>query len=225
MSSNIPPLQETQVKHGILMDITVNTTTYYVANTYGYIDWNGNRYAGLGHFLGLSEVQDDLKATNNSLSVSLSGLPNAVGENEPEYITTILNSNFKGSRVKIYRAFFNLQDNKLITDQVYLRFNGYISNYTIVDNVDVAGKSATNTVVVNCSSINAILEKQISGRRTNSADAKKFYPTDIGFDEVVKISGRVFDFGKPYSGGPGGGSNTGGGGGKNSDFQPVQIEF
>lgn len=205
----IPALNQTEVKHGILIDLTVNGTTYYLANTYAPVTWAGNSYQGLGHFLGLTDVQDDLKAANNTIQVSLSGIPNGTGESEPNYITLVLGNPVKGSQIKIYRAFFNVVNNQLITDQVWLRFNGYISNYTIVDTVDEMGKSATNSVVAQCSSINAVLERQIAGRRTNGVDQRKFYSSDISMDKVLEISNRVFDFGKPYS--PS--SNTGGRGG------------
>ena len=66
------------------------------------------------------------------------------------------------------------------------------------------------------SSVHAILERKITGRRTNSTDQKQLYPTDICMDRVVAISRTSFDFGKPYSAtGTGGGtSSTGGTGGR-----------
>lgn len=216
MTIEIPALQGTHVKHGLLIDLTVNTSTYYIANTYNPITWNGNNYVALGHFMGISEIQDDIKATNNSLQLTLSGIPAEAGDADNiNYIGLILNSNIKGSRVEIRRAFFDTTTGELLDDQVFLRFSGYISNFTLTDSVDTEGRSAVNTVVAQCSSIHAVLEKRIVGRRTNDTDQQYYYPGDTSFSRVAVISNKSFDFGKPYSppAGQHNGGNYGGGGG------------
>jgi hypothetical protein len=181
----------------------VNATDYFIANTYGPVTWNGDTYLGLGHFIGMNELQDDLRATNNAIQISLSGIPKDPGEAGlgayNSYIQLILNTNIKGSRVKIYRAFFDTTTRELLASQVSLRFSGYVSNYTLTDGIDQQAKSATNTVVLQCASVNAILEKRIAGRRTNATDQKNLYPTDTSMDRVVVISRTSFDFGKPYT--------------------------
>ena len=203
MSLNIPALNDSRILHGLLIKLSVNDTSYYIANTYGPITWNGDTYLGLGHFLGMNEMQDDLRATNNAIQLSLSGLPKDPGEaglgGYDTFIQLILGTNIKGSGVKIYRAFFDITTGELLASQVSLRFSGYISNYTLTDTIDHERKDDTNTVVINCSSVHAILEKSISGRRTNSTDQKTLYPGDTGMDRVVVISRTSFDFGKPYS--------------------------
>ena len=214
MSIEIPALNSTHIKHGLLIDLTVNTSTYYIANTYNPITWNGHEYKALGHFMGISEIQDDIKATNNSLSLTLSGIPAESGDADNiNYIGLVLNSNIKGSRVEIRRAFFDPTTGELLSDQVFLRFSGYISNYTLTDSLDAEGRSAVNTVVAQCSSIHAVLEKRIVGRRTNNTDQQYYYPGDTSFSRVSVISNKSFDFGKPYSKPAGQGGGGGGGGG------------
>jgi hypothetical protein len=185
-----------------LIKISVNATDYFIANTYGPVTWNGDSYLGLGHFIGMNELQDDLRATNNAIQISLSGIPKDPGEAGlgayNSYIQLILNTNIKGSRVKIYRAFFDTTSRELLADQVSLRFSGYVSNYTLTDGIDQQAKIGTNTVVLQCASVNAILEKRIAGRRTNATDQKNLYPADTSMDRVVVISRTSFDFGKPY---------------------------
>ena len=215
MSISIPAVQESSVVHGVLVKITVNTSTYTIANTYGPITYNGTTYVGLGHFLGFTEIQDDLRATNNSLQISLSGIPKDPGEaglgSYSSYVSLILDQNIKGSRVEIYRAFFDTVTGLLLPSSVSLRYSGYISNYTITDSTDVNARVDNYTCVVNISSVHAILERKISGQRTNATDRKALYPTDTGMDRVIAISNTSFDFGKPYSGGgTGGGSGSGG---------------
>lgn len=213
----IPAVNQDSVIHGVLIKMTVNTTTYTIANTYGPITWNGDTYLGLGNFLGMNEIQDDLRATNNTLQLSLSGIPKEKDEaglgTYTSYVSLVLESKIKGSLVKIYRAFFDKTTGALDTSSVSLRYSGYVSNFTIIDGTDPQARSDTYTVVLQLSSIHAVLERKVSGQRTNSADRRSIYPNDAGMDRVIAISNTAFDFGRPYAGGGTGGGYTGPGGG------------
>jgi hypothetical protein len=197
------------------MDLDVNGTVYTIANTYGPITYNGITYVGLGHFLGMNEIQDDLKATTAQLQISLSGIPKDPGEaglgSYSSYVSLILNTPLKGSRIRIYRVFFNTETRELLSSSVSLRFNGYVSNFTITDASDIQSRTETYTCVLSLTNILGIIDRKIVGRRTNTTDQKYYYPTDTGMDRVNVISNTSFDFGKPYTGGgTGGGSGSGG---------------
>lgn len=205
----IPATTATSIRHCVLIDLTVNTATYTIANSYGPITYAGTTYVGLGHFIGMNEIQDDLRATTAQLQLSLSGIPKDSGEaglgTWSSYVSLILNSKLKGSRVRVYRAFFN-DDYQILTDSVSLRFSGYVSNYSLSDTTDTTEFNDAYTCVLNLTNVLGILERRIAGRRTNSTDQKFLYPTDTGMDRVVLIANTAFDFGKPYTGGglPGG---------------------
>ena len=204
MTTTITAVQGTRINHGLLIRLTVNGTVYRLANLYNPITWNGESYTALGHFLGISEIQEDLRATNNQLSVSISGIPSTqVGE--PNYIGLILQQPVKGSRIQIYRAFFDPETRQLLANQVFLRFNGYISNFTLAEGNNQFEKDSTNTITLQCANINAIIERRVVGRRTNPTD----FGTDTGMYRVPIISNTSFDFGKPYvPAGTGGGAGT-----------------
>jgi hypothetical protein len=203
MALTIPALESTTLLHGLLIKLTVNNNQYFIANTYRPIVWNGNTYNSLGHFLGMNELQDDLRSTNNNIQITLSGIPKDPGEaglpGYNSFVDLILQTDIKGSRVQIYRAFFDPVTREFLSSQTSLRFSGYINNYTLTDSIDAEAHTDTNTLVIQCSSINAILEKSITGRRTNSTDQKALYPSDTSMDRVVAISRTSFDFGKPYT--------------------------
>jgi hypothetical protein len=205
MSNNIPEVDANNIRHGILVEITVNTSTYYLSNLYKTVSYNGNSYTQMGPLLNLGEVQDDLKATNNSLTLSLSGIPSTIVE-ETDFMQLVLSEPVKGSQVKIYRAFFDRGLN-LISTAVYLRFSGYVSNYSLNESWDQQTRSSSNSVILQCSSIHAVLEKKYAGRRTNDKDQKFWYPTDTGMYRVKTLADTSFDFGKPYTAPTGG--NTG----------------
>jgi len=218
MTTIIPALANPDIKHCLLIDITVNDTTYYISNAYSPIVYNGNTYTQLGNFMGMSEMQDDLRITNNQIAIQLSGLPPDDGS--PNYMGIVLNSSIKGGKIQIYRAFFDPSSGFYDATQVYLRFSGYISNYSLSENWDQDNKLTTNTIGIQCSSIHAIMEKKYTGRRTNDADQQFWYPGDVGMYRVKSLADSQFDFGKPFvapaSNVPP--SDSGGGGGDGGVF-------
>jgi len=196
MSNVIPAVTATSIKHCLLIELVVNTTTYYISNAYAPITYAGNNYTQLGHFMAMSEIQDDLKVTNNQISITLSGIPPDDGS--PNYMNIVLNSNLKGSAIKIYRAFFDVSSGYYDPQAVYLRYSGYVSNYSLNENWDQDNKLVSNSIGIQCSSIHAIMEKKYSGRRTNDGDQQYWYPGDTGMYKVKSLADSQFDFGKPY---------------------------
>jgi len=197
MSISIPAVNNSSIKHCLLLEITVNTTTYYLSNAFAPITYNGHSYTQLGSFMNMSEVQTDLKTTNNQISITLSGIPPDDGS--PNYMSIALNSNLKGSRVQIYRAFFDVSSGFYDPQQVYLRYSGYVSNYSLSENWDQENKLTSNSIGIQCSSINAIMEKKYTGRRTNDGDQQYWFPNDTGMYKVKSLADSQFDFGKPYT--------------------------
>lgn len=206
MTTTIAALNESSIKHCLLIDITVNSTTYYISNAYAPIVYLGNSYTQLGHFMAMSEIQDDLKVTNNQISITLSGIPPDDGS--PNFLSIVLNSYIKGGKIKIYRAFFDVSTGYYNATQVYLRFSGYISNYNLSENWEQDSKTTSNAVGIQCSSIHAIMEKKYTGRRTNDGDQQRFFPGDTGMYRVKSLADTQFDFGKPYSPSPSTPSNN-----------------
>jgi len=143
----------------------------------------------LGYFLQMSELQDDIKPTTNQIQIAMAGVPSTV---VPDFPNIALNSTIKGSRIKIYRAFFN---NNVLVD-AYLRFSGYVSNYSLNETWEDDTRMTSFSISLQCSNILALLERQYSGRRTNEKDQKLWYPTDTGMDRVKVLADSSFDFGK-----------------------------
>lgn len=208
----LPLTTATQVTHAVLIKLQVNTSTYTISNAYGPLTWDGTTYLGLGHFLSMAEIQDELTPTTSQLQLTLSGIPKDVGEAGlglyNSYVSLILDQKIKGSKVEIWRALFDPQTGAIDAPSTSLRFSGYISNFTISDATDVQSKTDSYTISVACSSILGILDRKVTGRRTNPTDQKALYPTDTSMDRVIAISNTAFDFGRPYRA-----SGTGGGGG------------
>jgi len=212
MARSIPPVENTNaIKHCILIDLNLDGTQYYISSSYNELVYDSNTYTQLGAFLSLSEIAEDVKTTNGDIQIGLSGVPE-------DYVDAVLENPVKGGEVVVYRAFFN-DDYTVDSANVFQRFKGIITNFTIEENVDILEGETTHTVGVSCASINTILENKVAGQRTAPNDREKFFTGDLTFNRVPDLMGVQFDFGREYSGN-GGGYGGGGGGRGGGGFNP-----
>jgi len=199
MSTNIPPVQTNAIEHGILIDLTLDEDTYYISNCYKNVTHNGNEYLALAGFLNTSDIQNNISNANDEIQVSLSAIP-------PTYIATTIGQPIKGGEVNIYRAFFDYETQEVITGEVYRRFTGIISNFSVQEDMDTQGTTpeVTHTITIIASSIMGVLENKISGRRTNKQDFEIEWPelandpADPSMERVETLFNSSFDFGKKY---------------------------
>lgn len=213
MATTITEVEANNIKQCLLIQLQIDTTTYYVSNSWKTITYDGNDYTELGAFLGVGEFQEDIKTTNGDLSMVLTGIP--AGN-----VQTVLQNPVKGGAVTIFRAFFD--DNYAVTN-VYPRYKGVITNYAISESVNLEDGDITNSVSISVASINTILENRIAGQRTAPTDRAQFFPGDTTFARVPVINGTTFDFGREFTGGGGygggGGGRGRGGGGRRNEQQ------
>ena len=197
------------VKLTIFNDYT-NTnavSTYTFSSSYQKETIGGVEYLALGGLLQVGAQPKDLRVTEADTSISLSGID---GNN----INLVLSNKVKGSQIEILRGFYS---NTYVLGNVYPRFSGYVTNYSITE--DRQDQEDTFTVVVNASSFKSVLENRVAGRYTNKESWRSFNANDASMDNVYSIAGRFFDFGgdpKKYnytSGGGGGGDDPGDPGG------------
>ena len=209
MATTITAVQGDHIVSVIMIDLTLDSTTYYISNAYKPVTYDGNTYTELGSFLGMNAMVDDIKATNGDLSISLSGIPS-----DADYMNIVLTTNIKGGEVIVRRGFMNKNDLELDTSQVFTRYSGIITNFAITEDVDILTKQNTNSITITVSSINALLETKVKGQFTNPENRKRLFPSDQIFDRIPDLQNLHFDFGKEFkSGGNYGGGGAGGGGG------------
>ena len=178
---------ERSVEHGVLIDLTLDGTTYYISNCYKSIVYDGNTYEALAGFLTVSEIQNNISNANDEIQVSLSAIP-------PTYIAATLGQPIKGGEINIYRAFFDYTTQEVITGEIYKRFTGIISNFSVQEDLDVvnAEPSVNHTITVIASSIMGVLENKFSGRRTNKQDYQQYWAElPIAFETITSISSNV----------------------------------
>jgi hypothetical protein len=165
MTTTIPEVDSRSIEYGVLIDLTLDGTTYYISNCYKDVLYNGNTYDALAGFLTVSEIQSNISNANDEIQVSLSAIP-------PTYIAAVLGEPIKGGEINIYRAFFDYTTQEVITGAVYKRFTGIISNYSVQEDLDATTMTpeVNHTITIIASSVMGVLENKISGRRTNKQD-------------------------------------------------------
>lgn len=164
--------------------------TLYLSDYHTDVTIGGNVYTNIGTLLDVGAPTSELKASKSQFTFTLSGVPvNSVADT--------LGSAIKGSTVEIYRGFFNPSSHSLLNlspaDNPVSKFKGIVTNYAISDEYDNVDGTATTTISLTCNSQVEILEKKVSGRRTN--------PTDFGdeksMDRVRALASSNFNFGAP----------------------------
>lgn len=147
---------------------------------------DGDVYSNLGDLLNISHTVNSIEIARNELIVTISGLSAA-------NIAAVTSSNAKYSPVTLYRAWINPQDDSII--DVQQRYNGYISRIVFEETWDAPDSEFT--IALECVNATNRFTNFVSGRRTNDADMKRFFPTDTSFKRVAKITNANFNFGVP----------------------------
>ena len=183
-----------QINHAEFVRLTVGTieTVYTFCNAAAPITVNGITFSNLGALLNVGDVQRDIKATSDDMTIALTGI-------DPANIGIILGNEIKGSLVEVWRGFFD-SNNQIITtptQQFFKRYQGIINSVSITEDFNSEARTRVATCSIACSSMRRILENRLSGIKTNKSNWQFVYPADTSMNRVAEISNQYFDFGKP----------------------------
>lgn len=165
-----------------------NFSTAYVSDYNVPISGQGGVYTNIGNLLSVTSASNELTPSRGEITVSLSGVPT-------NSIPDILNQQIKGSKIWIYRAYFDAVTHQVIDlggGNTQLQFKGIVTNYSISDSVD-AGGIFVSTIVLTCSSAVELLSTKYSGRKTNPTD----FPNVQDMSRVQALANSNFNFGAP----------------------------
>jgi hypothetical protein len=193
--TTIAAVSGSQINHAEFVKLTVGTaaTVYTFCNAAAPITVGGITFANLGALLNVGDVQRDIKATSDDMTIQLTGIDSA-------NVGIILGNEIKGSLVEIWRGFFD-SNNQIITTpttQFFKRYQGIINSVSITEDFNTELRQRIATCSIACSSLRRILENRLSGMKTNK-DAWQFvYGTsETSMNRVAEISNQYFDFGAP----------------------------
>ena len=184
-----------QINHAEFVKLTVGVagTVYTFCNAASPITVGGITFSNLGALLNVGDVQRDIKATSDDMTIALTGIL-------PANIALILSGDIKGSLVEVWRGFFD-SNNQIITTpttQFFKRYQGIINNVAITEDFNNEMRTRVATCSISCSSMRRILENRLSGVRTNKSNWQFIYGTsETSMNRVSEISNTYFDFGSP----------------------------
>jgi hypothetical protein len=183
-----------QINHAEFVRLTVGTalTVYTFSNAPAPITINGITFANLGALLNVGDVQRDIKATSDDMTIQLTGI-------DPTNVGIILGNEIKGSVVEIWRGFFD-SNNQIITtptQQFFKRYQGIINSVSINEDFDTPNRIRVATCSISCSSMRRVLDNRLSGIKTSPTVWQYYYANDVSMNRVAEISNSYFDFGSP----------------------------
>ena len=183
-----------QINHAEFVKLTVGNaaTVYTFCNAAAPITVGGITFANLGALLNVGDVQRDIKATSDDMTIALTGI-------DPTNVGIILSNDIKGSLVEVWRGFFD-SNNQIITTpttQFFKRYQGIINSVSITEDFNSEARTRIATCSISCSSMRRILENRLSGVKTNQNNWQFIYSGDTSMNRVAEISNTYFDFGAP----------------------------
>ena len=191
--TTINAVNSASIRHAEFVRMTVGTaaTVYTFCNAAAPVTVSGITFSNLGALLSVGDVQRDMRATSDDMTIALTGI-------DPTNVGIILGSEIKGSLVEVWRGFLD-SDNQIITTpttQFFKRYQGIISSVSITEDFNIEARTRIATCSIACSSMRRILENRLGGLKTNQSNWQFFYPSDTSMDRVATISNSYFDFGK-----------------------------
>jgi len=194
--TTINAVNSSQINHAEFVRLTVGKTgaqtVYTFCNAAAPITVNGITFANLGALLSVGDVQRDIKATSDDMTIALTGI-------DPTNVALILSNDIKGSTVEVWRGFFDSNNQILTTPttQFFKRYQGIINSVALTENFDTEQRTRVATCSISCSSMRIVLENRLSGVKTNQNNWQFIYPNDVSMNRVAEVSNTYFDFGSP----------------------------
>lgn len=143
-------------------------------------------YSNVSSLLAIGNTESNISVSPTEFSITIDGVDSA-------NFAAAASANVKYSPVTLLRAWVNPLDSTTIATET--RFVGFISSVSFNETWDAPNSEFT--VTFRCVSSVSRLTDRVSGRRTNDADMKRFFPTDTSFKRVAKLTNANFNFGVP----------------------------
>lgn len=160
-----------------LLEIVFSSTTIRLTDAPRTIEWSGNEYQGLGHFLGFSDIEETAELQVTSVTGSLSGV-------DQTYINLFLSETYLDRTVNLYKAFLNTAE-AVITDPILI-FSGRISGVAI----DEDPNGGTAAISVSAASQWVDFQRR-PGRHTSHSEQQIYFPNDKGFEFSSEVTKEV----------------------------------
>lgn len=174
-------IAESVVRPVLMARIANAGAEIFVWTGIGDLAYDGNTYAGVGHFAGISTIQEATDVRATGITLQLSGVPSAL-------IATALQDIRQGRTAILYFGLLDTSTGALIADP-YQIFSGL----TDVAQIDETSVDATISLSIESRLID--LERNVD-RRWTQEDQAIIDPTDTGFRFVPSLQDAQVRFGR-----------------------------
>lgn len=164
-----------------LIRVEFSTTVVTITDAYKDIDYNGETYTALGHFLSFSDIQETTELQVTNMIGQLSGIDQSM-------ISIILGEQYIDRPVNVYLAMC-ASDWSVVSDPVLI-FGGRINKPSIAEDPD----AGTSIVSIEASNHLSDFERR-PGRHTNDSEQQALFPGDRGF-EFTSVLNKVVKWGQ-----------------------------
>ena len=196
MTTNIPPVQNTNnILYADFVRIVTPSQTFRFSTAATSItvpSVDSQPFSALGALVGIGKIQRDIKSTANQTTVTIVGIDTAL-------IGEVLNLDFQGSQLTMWKGFFDTSGNLLNTGGtggLYQYFYGFINTIQISEQWMEEARMYVGTITLSCANIQMILQNRIGGRFTNDASWQFYNSGDTSMNRVATISTLTYPFGK-----------------------------
>lgn len=190
--TTIAALNGPQIRYAEFIRLTNPTFTDMFCNAPSNVTVNGMTFGGMGSYVALSEIQQNMKATSTDLKLSITGLSLA-------NVSQVLSANIKGSTLTVWRGFLD-SNNQIQTiggvQQFFQRYQGIVNNLSITETFNEQIRERVATCIITSASMRLILDSRVAGIKTNPSSWQAYYPTDTSMNRVPVIASTYFNFGQ-----------------------------
>jgi hypothetical protein len=169
------------------------TFTTRVSDSYRSITVDSDTYTPLGGFLNISPSSSDIRASDDSVAITFSGI-RQTGTNNGDLLQILnkLTAKIPGSQITILRVFYEPGTGALLPLDINPigRFYGFVNNFQINEVKDNVTGQGSTVLTLNASSYKAYLGNQIKGRTTSMGRG-----TEQHFRRVVALKGVNLNWG------------------------------
>lgn len=160
-----------------LFELYLDGATTYATDAYRTIEWNGNTYPALGHFLDFDGIEESADMLISQCRVSLSGVDQTM-------IAAVLAHEYIDRRLCIRTGFLDGSE-AVIIDPLPI-FDGR------VDAPEIAEDPVAGTCVVTISASSHWIDfERAPGRHTNHEEQQIYFPGDLGFEYVSQLNRQI----------------------------------
>lgn len=183
-----------------LLEIEFSGGNLYLSTGAQNLNWGDQTWEAVGGLLGFGGVQEIFDGKAQGVDIQLSGIDQSL-------VATLLTNQYRGRRIRIYRAYLNQATGRVIADPILLCEGLQLSAYTVEE---AREDRLIGTVTISTRVSSYLGVTRIRGIQTSVIGHQHYYPGDTFFQYVPELATKKVYWGTAA---PSGVSSSGWGGG------------